>query len=679
MQKLSDSIEKLSGVGTKRAQLYKKLNINAIGDLLVFYPRSYIDLTSPVGIEEAVLDENNVITAKVYKKQGEQRIRKGLSIFKVYVTDGSLNMAITIFNSKYVYDELEIDKEYTFYGKVTGNLIKREMNSPMFFKACGGNRVIPIYPLTEGLTNKQVTANVRQAIDIWGDCLLDSLPNDIRLENELSSLRYAIENIHFPKDIAALDIAKKRLVFEELLVLSLGLKLISKRKRNKTELSIENEDISEFINSLPFTLTSGQLAAINDGIADMKKNEPMNRLVQGDVGCGKTMVAAALCYVCAKNNMQSVVMAPTQILAAQHFKTMSELLEPLNIKCVLIKGAQSAKERAKAVSGICSGEYSVIIGTHALLQENIVFKKLALVVTDEQHRFGVEQRATLAAKGDNPHTLVMSATPIPRTLALIIYGDLDISVIKELPKGRIPIKTLVINSKKRERALSFIKENIEKGRQAYIVCPLIDESESELVSTALYVKKLADTPLKGLKTAVMHGKLKPKEKEELMSQFKNGEIDMLISTTVVEVGVDVPNATIMLIENAERFGLSQLHQLRGRVGRGSEQSYCILLSDNAGEENKHRLKVMAETSDGFVIAKEDLNQRGPGDFFGRRQHGLPELKVANLIDDMETVRKTQEVAEKLLLADSSLSSPEHKPLLREVKGLFSENGQAAFN
>lgn len=676
---LEDQIEKLKGVGERRAKLYHKLGVDTIYSLLQFYPRTYLDYSKPVPIAQTILNDNNVIKATVFRKQGEQRIRKGLSIYKVFVSDGMHNLTITIFNSKWQYEALHEGEEYYFYGKVTGTLLRREMTSPLFMKADEDDLLRPIYSLTEGLTNKMIQTNVKEAIEVWGDCLDDVLPDDVKQKYNLCHLRYAIENIHFPKDEEALQLARYRLMFEELLILQLGLLLLRHKARTQTGVTIKLCDMRPFYDSLPFTLTNGQQQAINDALADMQRDIPMNRLVQGDVGCGKTMVAAALSYACYQNGYQTAIMAPTQILAEQHYDTLNALLAPLGIPCCLLTGAQKPSEREAILQGIANGEYGVIIGTHALVQDTVVFHKLGLVVTDEQHRFGVSQRARLANKGDNPHLLVMSATPIPRTLALIIYGDLDVSIIRELPKGRKPVETYAVGSDKRLRALNFIKKHIDEGRQAYIVCPLIEESESDLVSIQEYIKGLQKSPLGRYQIAALNGKLKASEKEAIMAAFKHNEIQILVSTTVVEVGVDVPNANIMLIENAERFGLSQLHQLRGRVGRGEYQSYCILISDHQGEENKKRLQVMTKTNDGFFIAEEDLKLRGPGDFFGVKQHGLPALKIANLLDNMDMLHMTQDIAKSIIAKDNQLTLPEHQGLHKAVMRLFEQNEQRTLN
>lgn len=679
---LNDSVTSLSGVGAKRGELYKKLGITTIGQLITFYPRSYLDLSRPVPIEETILNENNVIKATVVKKTNGVRFKGRMTIFKLVVSDDESTMAITIFNSKYLFDSLAIGKSYYLYGKVTGSALKREMTMPLFISTDEESLIRPIYHLTEGLSNTMLQTNMKEALEHWGDCLFDSLPDSLRREQELCILRFAIENIHFPTDSNALAIAKKRLVLEELLVLRLGLLMLRQKNRVKTNISLPKNSaqaLIPFLNRLPFSLTRGQHTAIEEALFDMQKDIPMNRLLQGDVGSGKTMVAAALCYACAKSGHQSAVMAPTQILAAQHFKTFADLLAPLGIRIALLTGTTSSAQKRELCQRLLKGEIDVLVGTHALMGEDIAYPSLGLVVTDEQHRFGVAQRAAVAQKGENPHLLVMSATPIPRTLALLIYGDLDVSLIKELPKGRQPIDTLVIDSKKRGRALGFLKKQLDEGRQAYIVCPLIDESENDLISINAYLNALKKTPLASYCMEALSGKVKGAQKDEIMRRFSENEIKLLVSTTVVEVGIDVPNATVMMIENAERFGLSQLHQLRGRVGRGEHKSYCILVSDNEGEDNKKRLEIMKNNSDGFVIAEEDLKLRGPGDFFGLRQHGLPTLKLASYYDDMDLLKAAKRLAKKILADDPTLLKEENKGLKQKADELFEQNGQSSMN
>lgn len=684
-------ISSLKGVGAKRAQLYQKLGISYVKDLINHYPRDYRDFSKPVEIFDAALDEYAVIKAEVINKRGEQLIRKGLSIFKVTVSDDSGILVITIFNSVYLFDGLKMGKSYYFYGRVTGDLLRREMTSPIYLEADEEALLRPIYSLTEGLSGKMVQTNVKDALLLYKDSIGEPLPSPLLLAEGLCQKVYAIENIHFPKNADALEEARRRLIFEELFIFQLGLQRLSSKNRHLTSIVLKDIDISPYEQALPFTLTDGQRKVIVSAADDMSSSsnvshsgnsvgiESMNRLLQGDVGSGKTAVAAALCYLCSKNGYQSAVMAPTQILADQHYNTFLRLLSPLSIKVCLLTGGQTPKQRGLLLEGIKSGEYSVVIGTHALISRSVEFNSLGLVVTDEQHRFGVAARSALAQKGDNPHLLVMSATPIPRTLALLIYGDLQISIIPELPSGRQPIDTLVINSKKRARALGFMRDRLDEGRQAYIVCPLIEESDSELLSIKEYLAALKQSPLASYSTGLLHGRLSSKEKEELMRGFVSGEIKLLISTTVVEVGVDVPNATVMLIENAERFGLSQLHQLRGRVGRGEHKSYCILVSDHQGEESRLRLNIMKTQSDGFKIAEEDLKLRGPGDFFGQRQHGLPTLKLAGLYNDMELLERARDAACELLERDPELSLDENAELREAVEGLFEINGEASLN
>lgn len=673
---MKDPIQYLKGVGEKRAKLYGKLGIDTIEDLIGFFPRAYLDYTETRPIRECTVGEVCCVRASVYKKQGEQRIRKGLSIFKVFVTDGESDLIITIFNSKYQFDALEIGKEYCFYGKMQGNLLRHEMTSPSFLDPHRENGIKAIYHLTEGLTSKIISGNVRQALSVWGDRLSDYLPVQLKEEESLCHLRYAYENIHFPEHMRGLEIARKRLIFDELLMLQLGLLSLKGRNKDYTAIRIQDTSITPFEKGLPFTLTESQKQAIKDGLDDFRKDVPMNRLIQGDVGSGKTMVACALTYCMAKNGYQSAIMAPTEILAQQHFQTFSQILTPFGISCVLLTGSMTAKQKKDCREQIASGKADVVIGTHAIIQDGVGIPRLGLVVTDEQHRFGVNQRAKLAEKGVNPHKLVMSATPIPRTLALIIYGDLDVSVMREAPKGRKPIRTYLIDGSKRLRAYHFLKEHIEKGYQAYIVCPLIEEGEElehsggETHAVNSYAASLKKTELKDVRVGILHGKMKSLQKEEVMRQFARHEIDLLVCTTVIEVGVDVPNAVIMMIENAENFGLSQLHQLRGRVGRGEVQSHCILVSDHKNIQTRERLKIMTQSSDGFYISEQDLKQRGPGDFFGERQHGLPSLKVANMAQDMSVLIHTQEIAKKLLEEDPTLSQEEHKGLQEQVQKLF---------
>lgn len=670
---LEKDITYLKGVGEKRAKLYQKLGVKTVYDLLYHFPRSYIDYSSPVPISQAVLNENNIIHGTITKKFPPSMIRKGMTIYKAILTDYESDITITIYNSEFLFDKLVEGESYSLYGKVTGNFIRKEISSPTILSDDVEEKIQPIYSLTEGLSLNLVQNAVRNALKVLDDNIYEPMPKSILAEYGLCSLQYALKNIHFPQDMKAYEIAKKRLVFDEFFLLQLGM---AKLKGNNRELSgavMKDKDVSEYYKALPFELTNAQKNAINACLNDMCGKYPMNRLVQGDVGSGKTAVAAACCYMAHKNSYQSALMAPTDILATQHYNTLTNFLEPLGVKVCLLKGSLTPKKKALLKEEIKNGEYSVIVGTHALVQQTTEFKKLGLVITDEQHRFGVEQRSTLAHKGENPHTLVMSATPIPRTLALMIYGDLDISILDELPKGRQPVETYAVTGKLRERALNFIKSLVEEGRQGYIVCPMIEDCESDLQAVTTYVEKLKTTCLKDLNIGLLHGKLTPAQKDKVMQDFKDKKLDILVSTTVVEVGVDVPNAVVMLIENADRFGLSQLHQLRGRVGRGEYKSYCILVTDNVNEESRERLKILSRVSDGFKISEEDLKLRGPGDFFGSRQHGLPQLKIADMTQDITILKFAQDAAHKVFKEDRTLLKPENKHISELINRLFDKS------
>lgn len=666
------TIESLHGVGQKRSQLYRRLGVETVGGLLHLFPRSYIDVTNPVPISQTVLGETAAVRARVYKKLPEQRIRKGLSLFKVYAADGSANLVITIFNNRYAYEGLKLEQEYLLYGKVGGNFVMREMNSPLVLQAADDLTMQPVYPLTEGLTSKMVITNQREALGMATGGAHEPLPKYILEKYRLCSFNYALQMIHFPKDSYALGLARRRLVFEELFTWQLGLALVKLKNSALTDVVLKDPELSGFLSALPFTLTGAQRRAVDDCLKDVGSPVPMNRLVQGDVGSGKTMVAAAVCYAMAKGGYQSAMMAPTEILAAQHFATLDNLLAPLGVGVCLLIGSLTKKQKELLKQEIKNGGYDVVVGTHALVQASTEFRSLGFVITDEQHRFGVGQRQKLVEKGNHPHVLVMSATPIPRTLSLILYGDLDISVIDELPRGRQKIDTFFIPPTKRERAFGFIKRHLDEGRQAYIVCPMIQDGEQDVANVDSYARRLREGAFREYAVGVLHGKMKADEKEKVMLAFKNNEIQLLVSTTVVEVGVDVPNAVVMMVENAELFGLSQLHQLRGRVGRGEYKSSCILVSGLKTEENLARLQTMCETSDGFAIAEQDLKQRGPGDFFGKRQHGLPAFKIADMAADMAVLQETQQLARQVIEADPALARPEHKGLRGLVASLFTD-------
>ena len=669
-------VTELKNVGPKRAALYQKLGIETVSDLLTFYPRSYQDFTSPKMAAECRDGEPAVIEGKILRKLPPAYIRKGMVLYKLTVTDGMQNFTVTIFNNEYAYYGVHLGETYIFAGKWNrlgnaGNLAMQTYLSP------GEAATLrPVYPLTEGLSSKMVQTNVQDAIARALPGLPDPIPDSVRAEYGLIGFRQAVQEIHFPESQEQMETARDRLAFEELLRLTLALKFLKGRGREKTRVRVQRPDLKPFVKSLPFPLTGAQKRVIAEILRDMASPYPMNRLLQGDVGSGKTLVAAAVSYAAIQKGYQAALMAPTEILAAQHEKTLRKFLEPMGVKVGLLTGSLTPKQKTAMREAIERGEIQMVAGTHALVQEATAFHRLGLVITDEQHRFGVHQRQMLGEKGDHPHVLVMSATPIPRTLALIVYGDLDISVIDELPAGRQPIETFSVHSDKRERSLTYIRAHLDRGEQGYIVCPLIDKSDAVSAAAATaYRDELAEGIFKGYTVGLLHGRMKPDEKEAVMADFAAGKVQLLVATTVVEVGVDVPNATIILIENAERFGLSQLHQLRGRVGRGDKKSTCILLSDNDGEDNKRRLKVMKETCDGFVIAKEDLKLRGAGDFFGYRQHGMPSLGLADLLEDTALFAKAQAAAAEILQADPGLQKPEHAVLKRQIDEMAAESGK----
>ena len=680
MAALNTDIRYIKGVGEARAKALAKLGVTDLRSLLSYFPRAYEDRRACKKIVGLIPGEMSCVCAVVAGEAKLSRIRKGLDLVKLRVVDESGALELTYFNQSYLKNTFHTGETYVFYGRAEGTPRRLQMTNPLFEREGAHQitgRIMPIYPLTAGVSQSMLYKAVEQGLAACVDELPDILPEDVRLAHELCHTRFAYENIHFPSGDEALAAARRRLAFEELFLLALGLKLLRSRRTFVAGKRCRDTDPSPFFAALPFSLTAAQRRAVDDIARDLSLECPMNRLCQGDVSSGKTMVAAAAIYMAAKNGLQCALMAPTEILAEQHYRSLAPLLTPLGISCALLTASTRAKERRALNEALRSGELSLVIGTHALLSPDVQYQNLGLVVTDEQHRFGVDQRAALSAKGENPHLLVMSATPIPRTLALMIYGDLDVSVLDELPPGRQKIDTFAVPSSYHARIYAFLRKLVQEGRQAYIVCPMVaenDELPDERKAVTAYAAHLQTEVFPDLRVAPIHGKMKPKEKDAVMRAFAAHEIDVLVSTTVIEVGVDVPNAALMLIENAECFGLSQLHQLRGRVGRRQHKSYCVLVSDNKGEENRARLKIMSSTNDGFAIAEEDLRLRGPGDFFGSRQHGLPALRVADLSCDLSLLHETQSAAEQLLAADAELAA--HPLLKARIELLFSLNADA---
>ena len=670
-------ITDLPGVGAARARALARLGIATAGDLLTHYPRDYEDRTLVSAISQAPPDQPVCVCALVAESPRLSRIRKGLELVKARAMDGGGQLELTFFNQAYVKDALRPGVSYIFYGVAEGTGSRRRMTNPVFEPEGAARftgRIMPVYPLTAGLSNNLLAGLVQRALEGCGDQVEEILPAGLRREQSLASARFALQNIHFPEDAQALAAARRRLTFQEFFLSSLGLALLRQRRDGQAGRILSPVPLEDFLALLPFSPTGAQRRAMERSAADMASGQPMNRLVQGDVGSGKTAVAAHAAWLAVKNGCQAAMMAPTELLAQQHFRTLSDLLAPAGIRVALLTGSLRAAEKRKIQAALLGGEIDLLVGTHALLTAGVEFRDLALVITDEQHRFGVEQRSALAAKGTAPHVLVMSATPIPRTLALILYGDLDVSVLDELPPGRTPVETYLVGEDKRERMLGFVRSQVREGHQAYIVCPMVEEGEEEttasLKAATAYAGDLQSRVFPDLKVGLVHGRMKPKEKQAVMAAFAAGQLHVLVSTTVIEVGVDVPNASLIIIENAERFGLSQLHQLRGRVGRGKHQSYCVLVSDNRNPDTRQRLKALCSTTDGFQIAEEDLKLRGPGDFFGSRQHGLPQLRVASFADDMALLAQAQQAARELLEADPGLEQTEHRPLLEQVRLLF---------
>lgn len=671
-------IRYLKGVGEKRAAQLAKLGISTVEDLLGFYPRDYVDYSHPYPVASAPFDVKCVVRATVYGKGALTRIRGGKQMVKILAGDDTAGLSLVYFNNPYISQKLEVGTEYCFFGKVGGGFAQREMVNPVMLttEAASATPLVPVYPQTEGINSSYLARCVRTAFAAAPD-IAEPLPGWMLEKYRLCPKADAVRMIHFPRSTAEITSARRRLIFEELLALQLGLLLLRSRDATLTGAPMGPVDLGPFWAALPFSPTGAQRRASQEILADLSKPTPMNRLLQGDVGSGKTLVAAAGIYAAWKNGYQSALMAPTEILAAQHAETLQKMLEPLGMRVALLTGSVKGAAKKAVHKAIAEGEADLVVGTHAVLGPDVEFRRLGFAVTDEQHRFGVRQRSALAGKADHPHLLVMSATPIPRTLGLLMFGDLDISILDELPPGRTPVKTYAITGKKRADMYGFLRAQLAAGRQAYIVCPVIDESETDMQSVTTYYEETARPLLEGYRVGLMHGRLKAAEKNDVMQRFKDGQLDVLVSTTVIEVGVDVPNANMIVIENAERYGLSALHQLRGRVGRGKGEAYCILISDHTGEAVKKRLSFLCHTTDGFAIAKFDLETRGPGDFFGSRQHGLPSLHIADLMADSKALYAAQQEAVDLVAADPGLRKPENAGLRSLAEGLFRE--QTALN
>ena len=672
--KLTDPITILKGVGPTKAKQFAQLNIFTLEDLICHFPRGYEDRTRLVTIEKLEVDKPACFKAMVMNTPRTAHIRKGLDVTKVQVADHTGRLNLTFFNQKFTTDRLQYGREYIFYGAVSGDFIGYSMTSPIFeeldAEPVTTRRVLPIYPLTAGLSNASVLKAVRQALAIC-DVPAEILPESVRRAYGILPAERAYYAIHEPSSMEEAELAKRRLIFEEFFVFSAGLALMRSSRAGKKTAPYTELDLGAFYNALPFALTGAQNRAIGEIRKDLSQGTPMNRLVQGDVGSGKTMVAAAAAYLAVKNHKQAALMAPTEILAEQHYRSLSKLLTPLGVRVSLLTGGLTQKNKKQVRELVEQGGTDLVIGTHALVSGSTVFHDLGLVIADEQHRFGVAQRSALSEKGNDPHLLVMSATPIPRTLALLMYGDLELSILDELPPGRQRVDSFLVGESYRARINAFIRKQVAEGHQCYVVCPAVEENgDLDLKAATVWAETLQQTVFPDLKVALLHGQMKGSEKEAIMASFARQEADVLVATTVIEVGVDVPNATLMVIEDADRFGLSQLHQLRGRVGRGDAKSYCILTSQNKNQQTLARLKALCATTDGFKIAEEDLKMRGPGDFFGARQSGLPVFRVANLSCDLQTLKQAQQASKDWIEAEGTADTPEGQNLRRRIGELF---------
>lgn len=673
---LDTNIQYIKGVGPSKAELLNKIGLYKIKDLLEYFPRSYEDRTKLLKISEFISGENALFIAQISGIVKVQRIRKNLNICTTFASDGEDECKLTFFNQIYIKDRLKTGNSYLFYGKVSMDRGMFNVENPVIYNISDLDKIqgiYPIYTLTSGITQNYLFKIISQVYENK-PLVSEIFDTEFRKQYNLCEINYAMQNVHFPKDFRTVDIARNRIIFEELFLLQLALMSIKNSSLNEKKTNKFNDvDLKPFLDLLPFNLTNAQSRVIEEIRVDLKSDKIMNRLVQGDVGSGKTMIAACAMYIAIKNGYQAALMAPTTILANQHYEELSKYFEKLDIKCAIITSSTTKKNKEIIVEKLKNKEIDIIIGTHSLIEDNIEFNNLGLVITDEQHRFGVKQRLKLSNKGNIADTLVMTATPIPRSLAIILYGDLDLSIVDELPPGRTPIKTYVVTDSYEERVNNFVKKQIQEGRQVYVVCPLVEESEeSDLKSVQEVYERYKNEVFTEFEVGYLHGKMKNREKDEIMNDFKENKINILVSTTVIEVGISVSNATIMIIENADRFGLAALHQLRGRVGRGSFESFCILKSNNKSDKSKQRLKIMEKSNNGFEIAEKDLELRGPGDFFGIRQSGLPEFKLANLLKDVQILKDAQQAAKNIIEFDKNLEKGENSELRKVLIEKFGE-------
>ena len=678
---INEDIQYLKGVGPNRALKLQKLDIFTVGDLLNYFPVKYEDRRVVKNINEIFEQGKYLLKLSIFEKPKHSRIKKNMTIIKAICKDDTGFITLTFFNQDFLMDKLIAGEYYYVFGNVKISFGKLEITNPeieLMDKDWKAGNIMPVYALTYGLSNNEITKLVKTALETYYDQIQDVLPKEIIKKYGLTSKKIAIKNLHFPSDSKKYSLSKRTIAFEKLLIMQLGLFNIKNNLSNElSDIALRNTMLSEkLLSSIPYKLTKAQLKVISEIKEDLKSKKTMNRLIQGDVGSGKTVVAVYSLLMAVGSGYQSSMMAPTEILALQHYETIKEYIETadLNVKIEILTGSTKPKEKQEILNKLKSGEIDIVVGTHALIEDNVEFKNIGLVVTDEQHRFGVRQRAKLSNKGKNPHILIMTATPIPRTLALMIYGDLDISLIDEMPPGRQKIITSIVTDKEKAKAYDFIKNQVDSGRQAYIVAPLVDESENLDLNSAVEIfKELKSSYFSGYKLGLLHGKMSNSEKEEVINKFYKGRINVLISTTVVEVGVNVPNAVVMLVLNAERFGLAQLHQLRGRVGRGKHQSYCILVNESKTKKSKDRMNILKRTNNGFIIAEEDLKIRGPGDFFGVRQHGLSKFEIQNIVNNVETVQQVQLLSKKIISENPHLNGHDYYNLKLEIMNLFKDD------